>query len=250
MRSSSAVIDQRTLIAPRLGVSGGGAGAERRSCDGRGIQQRVGRRSHLARGFGLAVAPLLCARALTAWRSRRSCGAIRSADDLLSSGAGSGNNRHSAYRFRSAMIAYRWHPLFGKTLQVSPFRRGKDLTCFYTNERPDLCRELPNWMFDESYCAGMALGRPEISIEGLNELASVLASFAANRKEGAHSSPSIKKETDRAEKPASQSSAAHSRAGTSNSRNTRGAKHKEAGRGPGRSSAGGFGWRYEGGRRG
>src|SRR6516165_11050296 len=95
-------------------------------------------------------------------------------------------------------------------------------------------------MFDESYCAGMALGRPEISIEGLNELASVLASFAANRKEGAHSSHSIKKETDRAEKPASQSSAAHSRAGTSNSRNTRGAKHREAGRGPGRSSAGGL----------
>ena len=159
-------------------------------------------------------------------------------------------HRHSAYRFRFAKIAYRWHPLFGRTLQVSPFRRGKELTCIYTNERPDLCRELPNWMFDESYCAGMALGRPEISIEGLNELASVLASFGANRKGGAHSSPSIKKETDRAEKPASQSSAAHSRAGTSNSRNTRGAKHKEAGRGPGRSSAGGFGWRYEGGRRG
>ena len=147
-------------------------------------------------------------------------------------------------------MAHRRHPLFGRTLQVSPFRRGKELTCIYTNERPDLCRELPNWMFGESYCAGMALGRPEISIEGLNELASVLASFAANRKGGAHSSPSIKKETDRAEKPASQSSAAHSRAGTSNSRNTRGAKHKEAGRGPGRSSAGGFGWRYEGGRRG
>ena len=43
-------------------------------------------------------------------------------------------------------IAYRWHPLFGRELQVSPFRRGKELTCIYTNERPDLCRELPNWM--------------------------------------------------------------------------------------------------------
>jgi hypothetical protein len=41
------------------------------------------------------------------------------------------------------------------------------------NERPDLCRELPNWMFDESYCAVMAMGPPEISIEGLNELAAV-----------------------------------------------------------------------------
>ena len=56
------------------------------------------------------------------------------------------NYRHSAYRFRFATIAYRWHPLFGRELQVSPFRRGKELTCIYTNERPDLCRELPNWM--------------------------------------------------------------------------------------------------------
>jgi hypothetical protein len=60
-------------------------------------------------------------------------------------------------------------------VQVWPFRRGKELTCIYTNERPDLCRELPNWMFDERYCAGMTRGPAEISIDGLNELASVLA---------------------------------------------------------------------------
>jgi hypothetical protein len=108
----------------------------------------------------------------------------------MCSGPGAPNHRHSAYRFRFATIAYRWHPLFGRKLQVSPFRRGKELTCIYTNERPDLCRELPNWMFDESYCSGMTLGAPEISIEGLNELAGVLASFGANRKGGAQSHPS------------------------------------------------------------
>jgi hypothetical protein len=90
--------------------------------------------------------------------------------------------------------------LFGRQLQVSPFRRGKELTCIYTNERPDLCRELPNWMFDESYRSGMTLGPPEISIEGLNELAGVLASYGANRKGGAQSHPSKRKEVDRAEK--------------------------------------------------
>ena len=76
-------------------------------------------------------------------------------------------SRHSTYGFRFATITYPWHPLYGRTLQVSPFRRGKDLTCIYTDERPDLSRELPNWMFDESYCAGMTLGSPEISIEAL-----------------------------------------------------------------------------------
>ena len=58
---------------------------------------------------------------------------------ICSSSAGAGaNDRHSAYRFRRARVAYRWHPLFGRTLQVSHNRRGKDLTCIYTDERPDL----------------------------------------------------------------------------------------------------------------
>ena len=127
--------------------------------------------------------------------------AIRMRAICTCSGAAAANHRHSAYGFRFATIAYRWHPLFGRTLQVSPFRRGKELTCIYTNERPDLCRELPNWMFDESYCAGMTLGPPEISIEGLNELAGVLALLGANRKRGAQSRPSKKKERDGAEKP-------------------------------------------------
>jgi hypothetical protein len=46
----------------------------------------------------------------------------------------------------------------------------------------------------ESYCAGMTLGQPEISIASLNELASVLASFNANRKRSAQSNRSIKPE--------------------------------------------------------
>ena len=127
------------------------------------------------------------------------------------------NYRHSTYGFRFATIAYPWHPLSGRTLRVSPFRRGKDLTCIYTDERPDLCRELPNWMFDEGYCAGMTLGVPEISIEGLNEFAAVLASLGTNRKRGAQSSPSKQKEKGCAEEPLSQSSSARSRARKSHS---------------------------------
>lgn len=78
-------------------------------------------------------------------------------------------------------------PAVQATLQVSPFRRDKDLTCIYTDKRPDFCRELPNWMFDEGYCAGMTLGLPEISIEGFDEFAAVLASLGTNRKRGAQS---------------------------------------------------------------
>jgi hypothetical protein len=118
-------------------------------------------------------------------KCRRRCAATRYADICFASGDAAPNQRHSAYRFRFATIAYRWHPLFERTLQVSPFRRSKELTCNYTNERPDLCRDLPDWMFDESYCVGMKLGQPEISIEGLNELATVPTLLGANRKRGA-----------------------------------------------------------------
>jgi IS66 Orf2 like protein len=90
------------------------------------------------------------------------------AGDLFGLEGNEDSKRHSAYGFRFATITYRGHPLFGRTFRVSLFRRGKGLTCIYTDERPDLCRELPNWMFDQGYCAGMTLGPPEISIEGLN----------------------------------------------------------------------------------
>ena len=69
----------------------------------------------------------------------------------------------------------------GRTLQVSPFRRGKNLVCIYTGDRPDLSRELPTWMFDESYCAGMALGPAQVSVEGLSELAAILVALRRNQ---------------------------------------------------------------------
>lgn len=174
----------------------------------------------------------------------------RSTVRSTSSGPREPNYRHSAYSFRSATVAYPWHPLFGRTLQVSPFRRGKALTCIHTNERPDLCRELPNWMFDPGYCSGMMLGPPEISVDGLNELSAVLMSLGANRKRGAQSHPPRKKERDSAEKPLSQSRAARPRAGAPNSSSPSEPKHKGVSRGSGRPSAGGTGGRIEPGRRG
>ena len=171
------------------------------------------------------------------------CARSRRAARCSPFGAVAANYRHSAYGFRAARIAYPWHPLFGRTVQVSPFRRGKDLTCIYTDERPDLSRELPNWMFDEGYCAGMMLGLPEISVEGLEELAALLASFRANRGQGAQSDPSRKKEKGSAEQATSRSSPARSRAGTSESSNAGGAECEGADRGPGGHPAGGPGGR-------
>ena len=158
----------------------------------------------------------------------------------LCSGASGANTRHSTYSFRCATIAYPWHPLFGRTLQVSPFRRGKDLRCIYTDERPDLCREIPNRMFDEGYCAGMKLGAPEISIKALSELAAVLGILGENRTPGARSHPSKEQEEeDSAKKSLSQPSATYSRSGTLRLGSSPEGEPEWTCRSLGRSSAGG-----------
>jgi hypothetical protein len=99
-------------------------------------------------------------------------------------------------------------------LQVSRNRRGQDLTCIYTDERPDLARELPNWMFDEKYCAGMSLGPPQVGIEALNALVTVLAAGGKSAKRGSRSSPSEAKEAIRAQEkePGSKTTGAGPRA--------------------------------------
>jgi len=123
------------------------------------------------------------------------------------------NGRHSAYSLRSATVAYRWHPLFGRTLQVSRNRRGKDLTSIYTEERPDLARELPNWMFDEIYCAGMSLGPPQVSVEALDELVAALAAESKSAKRGSRLRSSVPREAIRAQEkePGSKTTRAGSR---------------------------------------
>jgi|SRR5215217_531372 hypothetical protein len=153
----------------------------------------------------------------------RICGAphIRSRAICLSSGAVAANKRHRAYGFRSATIAYPWHPLFGQTVQVSRYRRGKALSFVYTQERPDLSRELPDWMLDQAYCAGMSLGSPQVSIEGLAELVAVLASWTTNRRHGARSGPS-QKEIGHAKTPPSLPGPARSGAGAPQSTAARG----------------------------
>ena len=177
------------------------------------------------------------------WRRRckRSRGRTRSAARSLCSARSAASERHSAYGFRFATIAYRWHPLFGRTFRVSPFRRGKELTCLYTDERPDLCRELPNWMFDQGYCAGMTLGPPEISIAGLNELALVLDLFDRDRNRDAQSRPSQPKEKGDAEQTASGSRAARPRAAAARSASACDSECDGTGRGFGRPPVGGAG---------
>jgi hypothetical protein len=95
---------------------------------------------------------------------------------------------------RRDTIQYPWHPFFGIELQVAPFRRGKQLKLIITDLLPGYSREVPLWMFDADYCSGMAKGAPEISVEGLTELARLLGVLGKTRKRRATSAPSESKE--------------------------------------------------------
>lgn len=63
--------------------------------------------------------------------------------------------RHTTFhiQFASRDDCLSMASVVGADVQVSPHRRGKELTRIYTTERPDFSRELPNRMFDQAYCA-------------------------------------------------------------------------------------------------
>jgi hypothetical protein len=105
---------------------------------------------------------------------------------------------------RRDTIVYPWHPLFGMEFRVAPFRRGKQLKQIITDQLPGYSREAPLWMFDAEYCGGMTQGPPEISIDGLTELAKLLAALRKTRKRRASSPPSKSKEEQRASTPISE----------------------------------------------
>ena len=89
---------------------------------------------------------------------------------------------HSTHLVKTAVadtvtVYYRWHPLFGQTLNVYKRRRGR------TGERK-VCElgdgrtiAIPAWMLHPD-CAQMLLGPPQISLEALAELRRLLSDFA------------------------------------------------------------------------
>ncbi|HKD74135.1 MAG TPA: hypothetical protein VKB76_01520 [Ktedonobacterales bacterium] len=81
-------------------------------------------------------------------------------------------------------------------------------------------------MFDQAYCAGMTLGTPQISLEGLTELAAVLALLGETHGRRTRSQLS-KKEGARAKKSIPQSGAICSRTGAAD---TAASDHRQPGR--------------------
>lgn len=79
----------------------------------------------------------------------------------------------------SIVIHYRWHPLFGESLQIRRSHRMPDGTRVYVCMLPDgTLSAIPAWMSDRERCLGCALSStPEVSLEALEELRTLLATL-------------------------------------------------------------------------
>ena len=142
-----------------------------------------------------------CARGSLGWRrSRRSISDRPPARAPSSPSAGVGAiDHHSAYRFESARVEYRLHPLHGRELRVVQRMRRDGYDVVWLEEREDLCRELPAWMCDAAICPPMAtLGPPLVRIDALNTLAAILSVKPSVRDGGAslEASPVVKEAAD------------------------------------------------------
>ena len=84
---------------------------------------------------------------------------------------------------------YRFHPLFGKELEVVHRRDSRSADERIAQLPDGTCCILPEWMFDESYCLSLQeVDRPVISVSALNELADLLASQDLVVRSSAHDS--------------------------------------------------------------
>lgn len=100
-------------------------------------------------------------------------------------------------------VYYRWHPLFGQTLNVYKRRRGR------TGERT-VCElgdgrtiAIPAWMLHPD-CAQMLLGPPQISLEALAELRRLLSDLRNSTCDKGSLTPTPKERVDEANAQATQ----------------------------------------------
>jgi hypothetical protein len=84
-------------------------------------------------------------------------------------------NRPSFHiRFGPRHVEYPWHPLHGRRLRVREGARRGHFDIVLVEDRPGRRRELPRWMCDRAACAGMGLGAPQVTLDALLKLASIL----------------------------------------------------------------------------
>jgi hypothetical protein len=92
----------------------------------------------------------------------------------ICSATAAGNDRHSTQQTAKARVAYRWHPLFGKTVLVVRRTQVEGKEYVHVETRDKFSRELPSWMLNDAICSSMDTGSPRLSIDGLVGLAEVV----------------------------------------------------------------------------
>jgi len=79
-----------------------------------------------------------------------------------------GRHRHTAHQLGPARVEYRFHPLYGREVQVIRNLRTREEPGVIVQGEEDLRLLIPCWMLDESCCRGVAVqNQPRIALEAL-----------------------------------------------------------------------------------
>jgi hypothetical protein len=74
-------------------------------------------------------------------------------------------------------VHYRWHPLFGQTLEVRRYWRNLSASgwiCQVPGTATGVVAPVPVWMTDKTACESLSFGDPLLSIDALCELRGTL----------------------------------------------------------------------------
>src|SRR5207247_10603217 len=84
---------------------------------------------------------------------------------------------HSAHHTEHVTVHYPWHPLHGQTILVQrSVRHGREVWLCEPDERT---AAIPVWLTDRVACAALSVGPVPVAVEGLLQLAPLVAATRA-----------------------------------------------------------------------
>ena len=95
--------------------------------------------------------------------------------------ASSPSRGHSAHIGQTAVVHYRWHPLFGQSVRRFYSERRASGELVHIEVEPGIVVAVPSWMLDPVICAGMGIGEPRVNLAALFELQNLLTSQNSTR---------------------------------------------------------------------
>jgi hypothetical protein len=86
-------------------------------------------------------------------------------------------------------MAYPWHPIFGRELDVLYVEQRSREQVYICRQQEGSTVALPSWMFQPGICSQMKLGQPRLSLHALEGLRGILSEIAFHQQQVAGAAP-------------------------------------------------------------